>query len=113
MIRLTTIARTGRRMKMSVSFMALSAVLRLRGQLRVELDGVVDRDRRAVAQLERARGHDLFSVLDAVEDGDEIAARLADADELLARDLARLAVGAGHDRAALVLAVLDDEDRVA
>src|SRR5258708_28931085 len=86
MTRLMTSARTGRRTKTSVSFTA-SPVLGVRRQLGVRLDRVAHDDERAVAELEGARRHDLLAGLDAVEDRDEVAARLADADELLARDL--------------------------
>src|SRR5258708_6954475 len=76
MIRLTTIARTGRRMNRSVNRM--SVVFRLRVQLRVGADGVVDHDRGVVAQLEGARGHQLLPILHAVEHGDEVAACLTE-----------------------------------
>ena len=69
--------------------------------------------RRAVAQLEASGGHDLLAGLDAVDDGDEVPASRARFDELLARDLARLAVGALDHVAGFVLLVLDDEDRIA
>src|SRR3954452_19752603 len=54
MTRLTTIARTGLRTKMSVNFTGTSMILGTGGELRVDLDVVVDDDPRAVAQLERA-----------------------------------------------------------
>src|SRR6188768_106239 len=65
MIRLTTIARTGRRRNRSVNRM--SVVLRFGTQLRVGLDRVVDHDRRIVAQLEGASGDQLLAVAHAVE----------------------------------------------
>src|SRR5947207_15501983 len=64
---LTTIASTGRRRKMSVSFMA-SAVRRGRGQLWLRLDGVVHVDRRVVPQLERARAHHRLACLEPLGD---------------------------------------------
>ena len=59
MTRLTTIARTGRRMKRSVNFIQLSSGLG--AGLFAGLDLVVDLDRGAVAELEDARGHDLLA----------------------------------------------------
>src|SRR6186713_789697 len=76
MTRLTTIARTGRRMKRSVNF--ILAVLRpRRGALR-QGHGAVHLDRRPRAQLEDARAHDHLPGLDAAEHGDEVAARGAE-----------------------------------
>src|SRR6266498_3005901 len=107
MMRLTTVARTGRRMKMSVNFMAGSAVLRLRRELRSDLHiGVVDGDARAVAQLERAGADELLTRLHAVDNGDEVAAGFAELDELLPGDLDRLSVRPGDDLAGVVLLVL-------
>src|SRR5690242_5640479 len=83
---LTTIASTGRRRNRSVSFMA-SAVRRVRRQLRLGLHAVVHDHRGVVAQLERARGHQLLAGGDALGDRHEVTARRARADELLARDL--------------------------
>ena len=55
MMRLTTIASTGRRMKMSVSFIGASAIVAGSGSsFGIELLRVVDHDRRAVAELEGA-----------------------------------------------------------
>src|SRR5262249_9357208 len=93
MTRLTTIASTGRRMKMSVNFMAL-AILRLGRQLRAGLDVVLHHHRRPIPQLETARDHNLLARGHAVRDGDVVAAGLGGAHELLARDPDRLAVGA-------------------
>src|SRR5262249_48246982 len=73
--RLTTIARTGRRTKISVTFM--SAVLGVRRELRRRLDVRYDGNRSAVAELEPARGHHVRPRLQPVEDRDEVAARLA------------------------------------
>src|SRR5262245_16474314 len=95
--RLTTIASTGRRKKTSVSFM--SAVLGVGFQPRVRPDAVVDDDRGVVAQLERAGAHDLLPGRDPLRHRHEVAARLTELHELLARDLHRLAVGRlGHPR---------------
>src|SRR5450432_2136353 len=91
MIRLTTIASTGRRKNRSVNRM--SVVLGLGVQLGFGLDRVVDQNGRVVAQLEGARGHDFLPCRDAVGDGDEIAARLPKTHELLPRILDGLAVG--------------------
>src|SRR6185436_51724 len=109
---LTTIASTGRRRKRSVILMA-SAVRRVGRQLRLGLHAVVDDHGRVVAQLEGARADHLLAGVDALVDGDEVAARGARAHELLARDLDRLAVGRlVHPRRPRLL-VLDDEHRVA
>src|SRR5689334_10304678 len=89
--RFTTIASTGRRRKMSVNFM--SVVLGSWAELRVGLHAVVDRHGRAVTQLERAGADQLLPRGDAVDDGHEVAAGLAEAHELLARDFDDLAVG--------------------
>src|SRR5439155_6020627 len=102
--RFTTIASTGRRTKMSVNFTSASEVVDVRLQRRRRFDCVVDHHARAVAQLERAGGDQLLAGLDSVGDGDKIAARATHAHELLARDLARLAV--------VARLVLDDEHRV-
>src|SRR5438477_1991015 len=101
MTRFTTIASTGRRTKMSVNFTRASEVVDVRLQGRRRFDVVVDDHARAVAQLERAGGDQGLAGLDAVGDGDKIAARVTESDELLARDRARLAIVAGL--------VLDDE----
>src|SRR5258706_3564790 len=92
--RLTTIARTGRLMKRSVSFMCRSsrlrsAVFRLRRRAVAGLDLVVDQDRRAVAQLEDARRHHLGTGREARHDRDLVAAADAQLHELL-RDTAVL-----------------------
>src|SRR4029079_12565478 len=109
---LTTIASTGRRRKRSVNFMT-SAVLGVRRQLGLRLHRVVHDDRRVVPQLERARAHHLLAGRDALGDRREVAVRGARADELLARDLDRLAArGLVHPRRAGLL-VLDDEHRIA
>src|SRR6478672_5136616 len=89
--RFTTIARTGLLMKMSVSFMR-SPVLRLRGDVGLRALRVSQEDGRVVPQLERAAADDLLAGLHAVEDGDEVSARLAELHELLPRVLHGLAV---------------------
>src|SRR3954469_20852316 len=73
---LTTIASTGRRRKRSVIFMA-SAVRRVRRQLRLRLHAVVHDHGCVVAQLERARAHDLLAGREALGDRHEVAARRA------------------------------------
>src|SRR3984893_16661879 len=74
-IKLTTLASTGRRMNMSVKFMpegpaarrALLPVGRLRIGVVRRLHRVVHRDRRVIAQLELAGGDDDVALLDAGE----------------------------------------------
>src|SRR5258707_15275725 len=56
MMRLTTIARTGRRMKMSVKFID-SMVLGARREVGLDLDVVVHDDTAPVAKLEGPRAH--------------------------------------------------------
>src|SRR5512135_1492365 len=113
--RLTTLASTGRSMKMSVNLLFMGgdasedSRVRLRiGHLRIRvvrrLHGVVDHDRRAIAQLELAGRHDGFARLHAFDDRDLVAARGAGRDEALLGDELRLAVGA-------LALVLDDEHR--
>src|SRR3954471_8226125 len=85
MSRLTTIARTGRRMKRSVNFMGLF-FLRRRRRVVGRLDLVVDGDRRAVLELDLAAGDDFIALLDAAEDGDLVPARRAGVDENLLYD---------------------------
>src|SRR5215470_13472840 len=90
MIRLTTIARTGRRMNRSVSFMegpfGGSLVDRLGGQLGARGQLVVDHHGGSVAELERAaRDHRLAGVQTG-DHGHQIPAALSQAHELLPRD---------------------------
>src|SRR5574342_264163 len=82
MTRLTTRARTGRRMKRSVIFM-VSVVLRFGRFPEGRSETVVDHDRLAVAQLEDTRADDGLPLLQAVGDGDEVAALLPEPHELL------------------------------
>src|SRR6478672_11552035 len=95
MIRFTTMARTGRRMKRSVSFMILSPVGGMRIELRRRLHVVLDDDAGAVPQLECTVDRHFLAGLHAVDDGDEIAAGFPDTNELLAHGLGRLAVRPG------------------
>src|SRR5688572_18004939 len=82
--RLTTMASTGRRRKISVSF--TSAVFRPRAQAWLRLlEAVVDDDGRTVAQLEGAGADHELAGLESVADRHEVSARLAEAHELLAR----------------------------
>src|ERR1019366_6137381 len=76
--RLTTLARTGRRMKMSVKFIACALVF-LRSRVRAVgwLHRVVDRDRCAVLQFQLAAADDLLALLQTLQDGDLVAPRLA------------------------------------
>ncbi|VTR71024.1 hypothetical protein DESC_880050 [Desulfosarcina cetonica] len=85
--RLTTRANTGRRMKGSVSFMALP-LLRFRGQREVRCQAVVDDHRLAVAQLESTGADHHLARLQSGSDGDEIAAFLPQPDKLLAHHAA-------------------------
>jgi hypothetical protein len=62
---------------------ATSPVHRVRRQLGVELHLAAERDARAIPELERPRHDDLLAGLDPRGDGDEIPARLHQADELL------------------------------
>src|SRR5947207_8137 len=108
--RLTTMARTGRRMKRSVNFMmvarCLLTVFRFRRRQVSRLHRVVDRHGCAGAQLEHARGHHFLARLDAGHHGDLVAARAAELHELLAHALVGLVrLRIGH--------VLHDEDGVA
>src|SRR5262245_11133940 len=91
MTRFTTMASTGRRMKMSVSFTERSFVeLTILGrgrELRVENDLVVHGERNAILELERSRGDDFLSGLETFENGHVVTTRLAEADECLMRHL--------------------------
>src|ERR1700687_246007 len=103
MTRLTTIARTGRRMKRSVNFICEmsssfgpggSAVFGLRRGGISGLRRVVHLDRGPVAELEYSRGHDLLARLDARHDRDLVSASRSELDELLAHALVGLALRA-------------------
>src|ERR1700722_10711985 len=85
--RLTTMARTGRRTKMSVNFMGRLPVLRVRRELRVDLHLVVHDDALPVSQLQRAGADDILPRGHAIDDRHEVAARGPHPDELLPRDL--------------------------
>src|SRR5256885_5616674 len=100
--RLTTNASTGRRMKRSVKdFIDGSGVARFRRGLQIWRELVVHLHRHLVAQFEGAGGNDFETGIEAFGDRHEIAARLAEPDELLANDQL-LRVGFG------VLFLLDD-----
>src|SRR5687767_10801645 len=92
MTRLTTMARTGRLTKMSVSFMTASVVLRLRRRVVGGLDGVVHVHGRAVPELEDARGHDLLARLHTGGHRHLVATAARQLDELLAHALVLLAL---------------------
>src|SRR5450432_2341035 len=111
--RLTTIARTGRRTKMSVNFMIALPIVRVRRELRVDLDLVVHGDGRPVSKLEGARADDVLPGRDAVDDRHEVAPGGADAHELLPRHLRGLVAGRRASGSGRVFLVFDDEDRVA
>src|SRR5258708_4754958 len=85
--RLTTIARTGRLTKRSVR--RILTVLRLRSWLIARLHFVVYENGGAVAQLERARGDDLFARLDPRKNCDLIATRWPELHKLLAHAAVR------------------------
>src|ERR1700685_395043 len=96
--RLTTTARTGRRMKRSVKFTELglglparSGVARLGRELGVRDEGIVDVDRASRPQAEHAGGDDGVPFLQAREDRHEVAAPDAEAHDLLADNLLLLA----------------------
>src|SRR5258708_965325 len=85
--RLTTAAKTGRRMKRSVNFIGGPLLIdRLRRGVVGRHDAIVDGERHAVAQLDLARRYDRVAVCDALQDGDLIAARGTRRDEDLAGD---------------------------
>src|ERR1700722_3268509 len=93
-IRLTTVASTGRRMKMSVNFMAPAPLLV--GYVRVRIVGrrhrVVDHHRRVIVQLDLAGRDDDIPRLDTLEDCNLVAARVAGRHEGLLGDQLRLAL---------------------
>src|SRR6266513_3074047 len=94
-VRLTTVARTGRSMKMSVNFLIYaprSLVLGFGGRLVRRLDRVVDDHRHPRAQLDLSGGDHRVAFLDAREDRDLVAARAAGRDELLLREKRRLPI---------------------
>src|SRR5262249_30693582 len=103
MTRLTTIARTGRRMKMSVIFILGIRRFGLGGVRR--RDVVVHLHRGTAAQLEHARRDDFLPRVHTREHRHLVAARIAQLHELLAHALVLLLVGTFH--------VLDDEHGVA
>src|SRR6266513_644321 len=85
-VRLTTVARTGRSMKISVNFLICaprSLVLGFGGRVVRRLDRVVDDHGHPCAQLDLPGGDHCIAFLDAREDRDLVAARAARRDELL------------------------------
>src|SRR3954471_977226 len=102
--RLTTSARTGRRMNRSVNFMDPSAIDRLGRDLGVRRQIVPHHHGRAVAQLERAAADDGLACGQPGHHRDQITPVLAEADELLVRDQAGVA--------RRVLLLLDREHRI-
>src|ERR1041385_5161662 len=86
-IRLTTLARTGRRMNRSVNLVtAPSLVARLGIGIVGRRHGVVDRQERALPQLDLTGSDDRRALLDPGENGDLVAARCAGGNEDLPRD---------------------------
>src|SRR5438128_2812139 len=115
--RLTTIARTGRLMKRSVSFMTVNGsrlpetgnwltILRIRFGIVARLDRVVHDHRRAWTELERAGAHHFLARFDSGEHRDLIAAGAAELHELLPN----AAIGLARLR---ILDVFDDEHGIA
>src|SRR3954470_11331336 len=102
--RLTTSATTGRRMKRSVNFMCRSLVYGPRRHLGPGRQIVPHHYRHAIAQLEGAAAHHGLAGLEPGDHRDQVAAALAEADELL--------VGNESGVALVVLLLLDGEDRV-
>src|SRR6516165_10116736 len=89
--RLTTMDSTGRRMKISVKFMAGPLLLlRMRVGVVGRLHGVVDHHRRVVLQLALAAGDHFVALLQALDDGHLVAARRPGGDEGLLRVAGRL-----------------------
>src|SRR4051794_8367327 len=88
MTRLTTRARTGRRMKRSVNVFTApgSTVGRFRGELRLGCELFVSHDVHSVAQFETARAAPLLVRLSAVRPRHEIAAGFSGPNERLAQD---------------------------
>src|SRR5437868_7587457 len=86
MMRLTTMARTGRRMKRSVNFILCSAVDGVGGQFGGRREIVAHRHGAAVAQLEGAARHDGFAGGEARSDRYQIAPALSEPHELLLGD---------------------------
>src|SRR5262252_6104499 len=109
MTRLTTLARTGRRTKISVNFTASSVILGVGCELGLGPDVVVDDDARAVAQLAGAGRDDFLARIDALQNRHEVAARRPHAHELLAPDLDRLAIGIARRVTSVLALVLNDE----
>src|SRR5271155_3801500 len=90
MSRLSVVARTGLRMKMSVKFIAgLSLFLRGRIGIVQWLNRIVDDQRCAVLELDAPARHDFGSRLDAGEDRHLVAAGRSGGDEYLLRDQRR------------------------
>src|SRR6267378_2753673 len=94
-VRLTTVARTGRSMKMSVNFLICaprSRVFGLGGRVVRRLDRVVDDHGHPGAQLDLPGGDHRVALLDTREDRDLVPARAACRDELLLREKRSLPV---------------------
>src|SRR5712691_10301234 len=107
-VRLTTVARTGRSMKISVNFLICaprSLVLGFGGRVVRRLDRVVDDYGHPCAQLDLSGADHGVPFLDAREDRDLVPARAARRDELLLREKRRLPI--------LALLFFHDEDGIA
>src|SRR6266581_358458 len=113
-VRLTTVASTGRSMKMSVNFLICaprSLVLGLRRRLVRRLDRIVDDHGHPRAQLDLSGGDHRVAFLDAREDCDLVAARAADRNELLLseeRCLPVLALLLLHDEHGVAVGIVGD-----
>src|SRR5437879_2714213 len=113
-VRLTTVARTGRSMKMSVNFLICaprSLVFGLGGRVVRRLNRVVDDHGHPCAQLDLSGGDHRVAFLDAREDRDLIAARAARRDEFLLcekRCLPILALLFFHDEHGVAVRVVGD-----
>src|SRR3972149_11290627 len=93
MMRLTTMAMTGRRMKRSVSFIEApvqSLVGGPGGERGLGRERVVHHHRRVVPELEGACAHHRLAGLEPGDHRDEVPAALAEPDEALPRDGADL-----------------------
>src|SRR6185312_1668669 len=106
-IRLTTVARTGRRMKRSVRRMGRASFFR---DLRIGAEGnadlVVDLDRRTVVELVLPRAHHDSAGLDSGQDRDLVTSRVAGLHEHLLGDILLLST-----RLSTLLSLLLDDVR--
>src|SRR3954447_18303522 len=90
MTKLTTSARTGRLIKISVKLFISLGINRRRSELRFRRKIVIDGHRHAIAKLENSCADDRLARLQPRRYGDEVAARLADSHHLLTQSLSFL-----------------------